>query len=269
MLSLRLIFNSLAFVFNNKHINSLNQIIYFFQIGNVIYTQHFILGIVSCDSLYSCTFYQHHKIFNMVKRPPFHSSESDDEDELEQMQQLYASAAAARKSTGKTSSFTKKASNAPYKAMPLHPRHDTPTPIAKNTVGMPKSIPPFVSPQFQAPIPCPSNSSLLNHDEDLNMHIMNTITSQRLMIRNCVRTQLFRRLKFFKKDIHGMYDTRKGSVCALIIQNCNASEEEATLFWWSDMRKLVARTHTDHRNNVIKTIRMRFHGKLFKANSFW
>ena len=50
-------------------------------------------------------------------------------------------------------------------------------------------------------------------------------------------------------------------MCAVGIENCNATHEEATLSWWSDMRKLIVRTHADHRNNVIKTMRLRFIGK--------
>ena len=71
--------------------------------------------------------------------------------------------------------------------------------------------------------------------------------------------------QFFQKGIHDLYDHRPGSVCALIFENCNATHEEATLSWWSDVCKLIvrthARTHADHRNNVIKTMRLRFIGK--------
>ena len=93
--------------------------------------------------------------------------------------------------------------------------------------------------------------------QPLNMHLQITIASQRMMVKECVKTTLFRRLKFFRKDVHGLFDVRSGSVCAMIIENCNVSADEV---WWADMRKLVIATHTDCRNNVIKNMRLRFYG---------
>jgi hypothetical protein len=93
------------------------------------------------------------------------------------------------------------------------------------------------------------------------MQLQNTIASQRMMVRGCVKTKLFRRLKFFKKDVHGLYDLRQGSVRAFIVAHCNVTPAEASEIWWADMRKLVVCTHTDRRNNVIKNMRLRFRGK--------
>ena len=100
-----------------------------------------------------------------------------------------------------------------------------------------------------------------DHDTALNMRLQITNKAQRLMVKHCVKTKLFRHLKFFTKGIHDLYDHRPGSVCAMIIANCNSTHEEATVTWWSDMSKLVKYTITDHRNNVIKTMRMRFEGE--------
>ena len=94
----------------------------------------------------------------------------------------------------------------------------------------------------------------------LNMHLQNNIVSQRMMVKECVKTKLFRRLKFFKKDVHGLYDLRNGTVCAMIIANCNVEPKDATEAWWADMRKLVVCTHTDRRNNIIKNMHLRFKG---------
>ena len=92
----------------------------------------------------------------------------------------------------------------------------------------------------------------------LNMRLQNTIKAQRLMVKNCVRTKLFRRLIFFTKGIHDLYDHRPNSVCVMIIANCNATHEDATVTWWADMTKLIKYTLSDHRNNAIKTMRIRF-----------
>jgi hypothetical protein len=81
------------------------------------------------------------------------------------------------------------------------------------------------------------------------------------MVRDCVKTKLFRRLKFFKKDVHGLYNLRNSTVCAMIVGNCNVSRADADETWWANMRKLVVCTHSDRRNNVIKNVRLRFRGK--------
>jgi hypothetical protein len=122
-------------------------------------------------------------------------------------------------------------------------------------------------PEAMKPSPMVCYSSIMHmvddhdHHNALNMRLQNTNKAQRLMVKDCVRTKLFRRLKFFTKGIHDLYDHRPGSVCAMIIANCNATHEEATATWWSDMSKLIKYTLTDYRNNVIKTMRMRFEGK--------
>jgi hypothetical protein len=98
------------------------------------------------------------------------------------------------------------------------------------------------------------------HPPPLNMQLQNTIASQRMMVKECVKTKLFSRLKFFKKDLHGLYDLRRGTVCSMIVANCNVATEDVDEYWWADMRKLVVCTHTDRRNNVIKNMRLRFRG---------
>jgi hypothetical protein len=98
------------------------------------------------------------------------------------------------------------------------------------------------------------------HLVPLNMQLQNTIASQRMMVKECVKTKLFSRLKFFKKDLHGLYDLQRGTVCSMIVANCNVAKEDVDEYWWADMRKLVVCTHTDRRNNVIKNMRLRFRG---------
>lgn len=111
------------------------------------------------------------------------------------------------------------------------------------------------------PSACISNMEL--HHETTDMTGKMTPEGRRILVRNCVKNVLFRRLKFFKKDLHGMYDQRATSVCGLVIKSCNLPVKDATLEWWATMRKVVIATHTDHRNNVIKTMRLRFRGTCF------
>ena len=103
--------------------------------------------------------------------------------------------------------------------------------------------------------------SVVSSSDAIDMTMDITANHMRMMVRDCVKKELFRRLKFYKKEFHGNYDFRQGSVCALIIQCCNLEHENATLKWWNTMQRVIVRTHTDHRNNVIKTIHVRFRGK--------
>jgi hypothetical protein len=110
------------------------------------------------------------------------------------------------------------------------------------------------------PTPVPSASFVPTTTPPLNMELQNSSISQRMMVKDCVKTTLFRRVKFFIKDIHGLYDLRDGSVCSLIIANCNVMRADVDQYWWAEMRKVIVSTHTDRRNNVIKNIRLRFNG---------
>ena len=87
-----------------------------------------------------------------------------------------------------------------------------------------------------------------------------------MMIRDCVKTVLFRRLKFYNKLIHGLYDFRKSTVMGRVIRFCNVEQEKVTLEWWFPINKMIGNTLTDHRNNVIKTIHHRFKGACTIAN---
>jgi hypothetical protein len=107
----------------------------------------------------------------------------------------------------------------------------------------------------------PRTPALESNATALNMQSQNTIVLQCHMVRDCVKTKLFRRLKIFKKDVHGLFNLRDGTVCAMIVASRNVSSADVDKTWWANMHKLVVCTHTDLRNNVIKNIRLRFRGK--------
>ena len=109
-----------------------------------------------------------------------------------------------------------------------------------------------------ATMPCVSGFAMHNVN-DMTMKM--TDTGKRGLVRECVKKVLFRRIKFFRKELHGMYHQSPTTVCGLIINHCNMPLEEATMEWWSKTRKVVLSSHTDHRNNVIKLMRLRFMGK--------
>ena len=119
-----------------------------------------------------------------------------------------------------------------------------------------------IAPSILPMIVCQSNMNM--HHDFMDMTGKMTPAGKRMMVRDFVKKVLFRRLKFFIKELHGMYHQSETSVCGLVIKNCNdVPDHEATLDWWATMRKAVISTHTDHRNNVIKTMRLRFRGTYF------
>ena len=64
-------------------------------------------------------------------------------------------------------------------------------------------------------------------------------------------------LKLFNCNKHGIFNLRPNSACGVVIATCNVQLQDATPTGWADIRPLIVRTHTDHCNNVIKTMQTR------------
>jgi hypothetical protein len=118
------------------------------------------------------------------------------------------------------------------------------------------------------PVSCASNNHVTMHSSSKDMTKDMTSKHLRMMIRDCVKTILFRRLKFYNKLIYGLYDFRASSVMARVIRFCNVEQDKVTLEWWTPINKMIGNTLTDHRNNVIKAIHHRFKGKCKIAMCF-
>ena len=102
--------------------------------------------------------------------------------------------------------------------------------------------------------------TMVSNNED-SMTFRVSTRGLQLIVRDLVKEKLFRRLKFFDKSKHGSYSTRTSTVCGMLIKYGNISSVAADHKWWDKMRSPVMRTHTDHRNNCIKAMRLRFRGK--------
>jgi hypothetical protein len=109
------------------------------------------------------------------------------------------------------------------------------------------------------PMGCGSQPQVSPHDGDMTMKV--STYGRRVIVRGVVKRVLFRLVKFFNRDVHGQFDLQPASVCGLIIRHANIPPAEATALWWAQTRKLIVQTHTNHRNNVIKTMRLRFRGE--------
>ena len=83
---------------------------------------------------------------------------------------------------------------------------------------------PVVSPE--GPVLCLSNKNVVSNASAIDMTMDITANHMQMMVRGCVKKELFRRLKFYKKEFHGNYDFRQGSMCALVIQCCNLDHKK-------------------------------------------
>jgi hypothetical protein len=75
-----------------------------------------------------------------------------------------------------------------------------------------------------------------------------------------VKEQLFRKIKFLQ-GTNMEYNLDPTSICGYLRLHCNVSEDAAPL-WWEEHQGMLKKTHTECRNNKIKTIKQQYYGKL-------
>jgi hypothetical protein len=127
------------------------------------------------------------------------------------------------------------------------------------TTSLPGNMP-TASTNDNVPMTCNSNANVKRIHGDMTMRV--SAHGVRTLVREFVKEHLFRLVKFFNKDLHGDYELSRASVCGLVVHHCNIALEDADAAWWATMRKNIVKTLTNHRNNVIKTVRSRFRGTL-------
>ena len=104
----------------------------------------------------------------------------------------------------------------------------------------------------ETPVSCASNGNVTMHSSTNDMtKDMTRPKHLRMLVREFVKTVLFRRLKFYKKLVHGLFDFRIESVMARLLRHCNVDRNKVTVQWWNDISKVLGTTLTDHRNNVL------------------
>ena len=75
-----------------------------------------------------------------------------------------------------------------------------------------------------------------------------------------VKEHLFWKIKFLQgKNLE--YNLEATSICGYLRLHCNVAEKDAPM-WWDDLQGKLKKTHTDCRNNKIKTIKQQYYGKL-------
>ena len=110
-----------------------------------------------------------------------------------------------------------------------------------------------LTPRVQ-PVPCFDMSLTKQSEQGL-----------RFQVRNCVKDNIFPKVKFLDKDVHGTFDTANKTVCRTLLDYC-FHHEKANLKeardWWTSARPWVFKTHTDARNNAIKGMKISYTSKL-------
>ena len=82
------------------------------------------------------------------------------------------------------------------------------------------------------------------------------------LVKTCVRKVMFSYWKFYDKNHDNHYSLDEGTMCGFIIKHTGIEPKKCNKDWWVEMRKTALRTHTDLRNNAIKTLQIKFKGKI-------
>ena len=97
----------------------------------------------------------------------------------------------------------------------------------------------------------------------LNMSMSVSPKGVKLILKENVRAHIFRNVKFWDRDEHGVFSEEPNTVCGIVLRLCNVlayNQEIHAPTWWRETKPLVIKTHTDQRNNCIKTVHMRYNG---------
>ena len=97
----------------------------------------------------------------------------------------------------------------------------------------------------------------------LNMSMAVSPKGVKLILKENVRAHIFRNVKFWDRDEHGVFNEEPNSVCGIVLRLCNVlayPHEIHAPTWWRETKQLVIKTHTDQRNNCIKTVHLRYNG---------
>ena len=81
------------------------------------------------------------------------------------------------------------------------------------------------------------------------------------LVKTCVKKKMFSYWKFYDKNNDNQYSMDEGTMCGFIIKHTGIEPKKCNKDWWVEMRKTVLKTHTDLRNNAIKTLQIKFKGK--------
>ncbi len=105
-----------------------------------------------------------------------------------------------------------------------------------------------------------------NVSVDMTMSV--SLQGQKLLVQDGIRSKVFKIVKFLQKGPHHGYSTDENTVCGVLLKYCHVNETPRR--WWRNNLPNVVRCHTNHRNNCIKSMRLKYQskwGRLFRANT--
>ena len=96
----------------------------------------------------------------------------------------------------------------------------------------------------------------------LDMSMAVTPDSVKLILKDNIRAHIFRHVKFWDRDEHGPFSEEPNTVYGIVLRLCNVLTKPNihAPTWWRETKQFVIKTHTDQRNNCIKTVHLRFNG---------
>ena len=125
----------------------------------------------------------------------------------------------------------------------------------------PASLPGLIVVNKSSAVVSQQTSLLTNSGINIDMSLTQISDPNfRHIISQCIKVQVFRRCKFYNKEHHGTYNEKPTTFCGMVLKYCNIIANEA---WWYNTRKMIVITHTNHRNNCIKAVKLKFKGTQF------
>ena len=129
----------------------------------------------------------------------------------------------------------------------------------------PASLPGHITVNKSSALISQQTSLLTNSGINIDMSLTQISDPNfRHIISQCIKLQVFRRCKFYNKEHHGAYNEKPTSFCGIVLSYCNIVANEA---WWYNTRKMIVITHTNHRNNCIKAMKLKFKGMQYNGQT--
>ncbi len=109
-------------------------------------------------------------------------------------------------------------------------------------------------------------SLLTNSGININMSLTQiSVPNFCHIISQCIKLQVFCSCKFYNKEHHGTYNKKPMLFCGIVLKYCNNIANKA---WWYNTRKMmIVFSHTNHCNNCIKAVKLKFKGTQFEPET--
>lgn len=95
-----------------------------------------------------------------------------------------------------------------------------------------------------------------------NLTVSGRITElgTKTVLKEAIRDELFRYMKFPDKFYDYDFTTKPETICGTILRHAEMLDNATREQWWKESKQLVVKTYTDYRNNCIKKIKYKYKG---------